>query len=758
MKAIKKRPFAFSCLAFIVFSYLFYFCHQNVKISAAVLSFILGATPLIFRKKAKYFSFYLALPILISSVTSLLYFNLYYNNVISNVKKGADIEFIILEEKYTSETFSNYTVKIESIDGEKTNLKANLLTESDLSAELFSVHSCKATIQLPSKSQNGFSSENYNLSHGIFLSAQAEEEVIPLGKTRKIFPSYQLHKINEFFSSVIDKYIPDGKSALSKALVLGNKSSLEPKSSQSFRLLGMSHILAVSGMHLTILIGSFDALLSKLKTDKILRCVTVISLTLFYAGITGFSMSVKRAAIMLILSALSFLLAKRHDAFTSLCFSGAFLCFIEPHALFDVGLQLSFLSTMGIITFASPASAYLKEKAYLSRSKFKRGLYRFSSALLFGIAPVMFSLPVTWLAFGEVALLSPVSNILFTPLVTLIIYSCPVMLITSFVPPVAGIISFILTYASVFTLNTADRLAHNAPIVSINYDFTAYIVAFLAVSLIILILTDTKHKFLFLIPFITCILAFSLCITAFNQNASDKIKAVYINNQDGDSFLIVSQGKALFCDISGVSYRTAKECEYYLGENHLSRLDSYLVTDYNGRGVETVEKLSCLTVIDKLLLPDPQTDVEKMLADAFIKCTEENNIECVFYNYEDDNQITFDGIKIDVKNFVKTQTNSPSSICVTFSNNGKKFSYIGRGCYSTSQGKQHLTKIFSKADSVVFGSYGRAIKNDEYMSLLYRDGLKLYFPSEDLCNSYRKILPKDDDICVTGEYYEFHLS
>lgn len=758
MKAIKLRPFAFSCCAFILFSYLFYLCPKNIKTVSIIIALVLGTVLLFFGKKARYFSFYLILPILISSVTSLAYFNVHYDKMISYANKTADIEFVILEENYTSATFSTYTVKIESIDGERADYKSTLAVNYDLSADLFSVHSCKSIIEIADESQNGFTSNNYNLSQGIFLSAEADGDITDLGETRKIFPTYYLNQLNEYLSSIIDKFIPSDKSALCKALILGNKSFLNSKDTLNFRLLGMSHILAVSGMHLTILIGSFDAILSKLRVGKKPRYVTIIFLTLFYAGITGFSPSVKRAAIMLIMSCLAFLLSRGHDSFTSLCFSGAFLCLIEPHALFDVGLQLSFLSTMGIIVFASPASAIIKEKADNTNSKAVKLLYKSLSALLFGIAPLTFSLPVIWLSFGEAALLSPVSNIIFTPLISIIMYSCLLLLITSFITPLASIISFIPAYISVFTLKLADKLSHKAPVISINYDFTAYIIAFLVISLIVLVLIDYKNKFVFLIPFVICISAFFVCISTYNYNNSDKIKAVYTNNLYGDSFLIVSNGKALLCDISGCSYRTAKECEYHLGENHITRLDSYLFTDYHGQGIKTIEKISCLTKIDKLLLPKPSNDTEEMLCEAFLDVAKENYIECILYNYEDTDQISFEKLTIDVKNLAKNQINSPSSICVTLSNGNSTFSYIGRSCYTTSQGKQHLTKLFNETDSVLFGSYGKETKNDELMSLFYRPEIKLFFPSDSLYTSYRKTVSKDADVCITGNFYEFDLS
>ena len=757
MTEIKKRPFAFSCCLFILCSYIFYFCPQSVITIAVAITLILGAILMFSGNKSRFLSLYLVIPVLLSSVISLFYFNLYYNKVTSHANKNADIEFVILDKEYESETFSSYTVKIESINGEKAGFKSVLTTEAIIEAELFSVHSCKANINLPNEAQYGFSPKNYNRSQGIFLSAHAESDVFSLEQTRKLFPTYYLHKTNEFFSSVIDKYMPDGKGAFSKALILGDTSVLGPKDNLNFRLLGLSHALAVSGTHLTILIGSFDVLLSKLKLGKNKRCVIVILLTLFYAGLTGFSPAVKRSAIMLIVSCISFLIAKSHDPFTSLCFSGAFLCAFEPHALFDIGLQLSFLSTMGIIVFAIPATRYLDKRSRESNYRSIKLLNKLISALLSGIAPIMFSLPVIWLSFGEIALISPVSNIIFSPLITIIMYTCPILLILSVFPPLASLMAFIPSYTSSFILYLAGKLARKSPVISINYDFTVYIVAFLVISLVIIMLINIKIKSIYIIPFTVTVATFAICITSYNQVNSDKIKAIYTNNPDGDSFIVINDGKALLCDISGCSYQTAKACEYYLGENHLTRLDTYLVTDYNGRGTDTIKRLSCLTRVDRILLPKPYTNSDQILSNAFVQCAKDNNIKHEFYDYKHDTQIAFGKTKIDVKKLSINNINTPSSICVTFHNDSQIFSYVGKGCYSTELGKQHLTKMFNQVDSIMFGSYGKDTNTNERMSLFYRPNIKLFFTTNNLYNKYIKTIPKNADICITGDYYEFNL-
>lgn len=139
-----------------------------------------------------------------------------------------------------------------------------------------------------------------------------------------------------------------GKRALPTALLTGNRDALDGQLRLAYKRLGLSHILAVSGLHLSVIVGGADFLMRKLTVSKRKKNVFLLLLILFFAMICGFSSSVTRAAVMLGLFYLAELLGERSDSLTSLVFAVALILTVRPFSVYDAGLWLSFLATLGI--------------------------------------------------------------------------------------------------------------------------------------------------------------------------------------------------------------------------------------------------------------------------------------------------------------------------------------------------------------------------------------------------------------------------
>ncbi len=367
------------------------------------------------------------------------------------------------------------------------------------------------------------------------------------------------------------------------------------------------------------------------------------------------------------------------------------------------------------------------------------------SLLLYGIVPVMFSIPVIWMSYGEVALLSPITNILFTPSLLAIMYTCPFVLVFSYIPFLAKLFALVSHTSATAMLDLAEYIAPKAPIVSINYDFTVFIIVFLVLAYLLLSLMNTKRKMLYFVPFVTAVLIFALGINIYNaKNGNDK-KLIYSNTFMGDSFLVISNNKGLLCDISGISYQNAKISEYYLNDNHITDLESYVITDYNGAGTDALDSLLSFTRIDNLYIPYAETAEEKLLENKFISYSRENRLNCIMYDINSDSQISFYGVDIDIKNVARNLINAPSSICVTFSNGDNSFSYIGLGAYSTALGKGYITQLFNREKNILFGSYGKE-SNVPITSLLYKNDMKLFFPNQKIYITYFNTIPPSADI------------
>ena len=137
---------------------------------------------------------------------------------------------------------------------------------------------------------------------------------------------------------------------LPSALLLGDRTALSPTLRRDFSRAGVSHLLAVSGLHLTLLFGMLALLLRFLRLPRRVRAVLLTLAAAGYLALLGFPPSATRAAVMLGFVYLSWLCAASADPLTSLGLAGALILGISPCAVADAGFWMSFSATLGLLT------------------------------------------------------------------------------------------------------------------------------------------------------------------------------------------------------------------------------------------------------------------------------------------------------------------------------------------------------------------------------------------------------------------------
>ncbi|MBE6671677.1 MAG: hypothetical protein E7593_05695 [Ruminococcaceae bacterium] len=757
MITLKQRPFSFSCCLFLLCLFLYYVSGTVFTITVLASAILIGIACLFIKHKTKFILLFIIPPIILSSVISIIHFSINYQNVQSYCNKECDTEFFIIDENYLSDTFSTYTVQFEKINNQKVNFKASLSFGGKLDDPYYSSYSAKVLFTSQSEGQAIYLNNSYSISKGIYINAEIIDEITDNEEKIKPFPSYYFYKINDALAKQFKKYMSGEAGALCDALILGNIDKLSQKSINDFRALGLLHMLAVSGTHFSILIVSLDKLVSKLNINKKKKYIVMILLTFTYAGITGFSPAVKRAAIMLILYYASFLIAKNHDSITALCSSVALICFISPNAILDIGMWLSFFSTYGLLEVAIPIDVKLQEYIEEKNLFISKTFTLLIIPLIYGIVPIIFSLPIMWIAFKEIAIISPISNLVFNPPLLVLMYTCPFILLLFFIPPLAKAIAFVSQLAANFMLYLADIWADHSPVVNINYKFTVFIIGFLIISLLIIALTNTKKKYLYFIPFIVSIILFSVCLGIYNVSNKNIQKMIFSSTYYGDSFLIVSNGRSLLCDASGCAYSNVRYGEYFMTENHIKELDSYIVTDYHARGIDSLVYLADKIKIENLYLPVCSINDDKILEQKFIYFADRYNIKIKTYDpytpYNND-LIDFYGISVDIKATAKNTANSPNAMCITISNDRKSLSYVSRGFDSTAYGKSVLTNLYNKQNQFIFGKYGKQTE-PALLSIKYIDHKRIYFANDDVFEIYEDYISKKSRTSIIKDYYIF---
>ena len=159
----------------------------------------------------------------------------------------------------------------------------------------------------------------------------------------------------------------------------------------------MSHILAVSGMHISYIIIGSSILLNKIFGKKKSKIIIILILIL-YSYLTGFSPSIFRASLTGIMVLLSGLIHRKNDIWTSISFSLLLILIYNPFLITNIGLQLSYVGTLGIIVFNKNILKMLN-KGKESKSKIKEVLSVFISAYVVILPIIVFHFNVIGIYF-----------------------------------------------------------------------------------------------------------------------------------------------------------------------------------------------------------------------------------------------------------------------------------------------------------------------------------------------------------------------
>jgi len=207
--------------------------------------------------------------------------------------------------------------------------------------------------------------------------------------------------------------------AIVKAISLGDTHGLSRMQRMAFSSSGLSHLLALSGFHLTILVTLVNVVLLRSCLPWRLRRVMallVIPALWAYAALTGFAPSLVRAVVMCSLLQMAFLLGREYSMLNALGMAALVMLSINPLALLDVGFQLSFVSMLAIGLMALPEINRLGNHGAIGSAVL--------STLIITVSCTLFTMPLVAYYFGRVPLLSVLSNVVATLLATGLIWGC----------------------------------------------------------------------------------------------------------------------------------------------------------------------------------------------------------------------------------------------------------------------------------------------------------------------------------------------
>lgn len=238
--------------------------------------------------------------------------------------------------------------------------------------------------------------------------------------------------------------------AICAALLVGYDDEIDKGVMQSFSHSGTLHILSVSGMHTGVLYGILIFLFSifdKYDRYKKLKCFFVILFLLLFVGITGFSPSVLRAALMLTLVMLGKTFYKQGNSYNTLLLSAFLLLLYNPYLLKDIGFLLSYLAVFGIMYFYPILSSL-----YVFQNKILQWLWM---SVLISVSATLFTLPISLYYFHQFPIWFAFSNLIIIPISMFIMFGAILLILFYKILLFQKFIAFIINAATSFMLEVA---------------------------------------------------------------------------------------------------------------------------------------------------------------------------------------------------------------------------------------------------------------------------------------------------------------
>lgn len=489
-------------------------------------------------------------------------------------------------------------------------------------------------------------------SDGVYLICYAKSEIAVTGRSATAFVYYPL-TVAKNINEAAGELFSEKAAPFMKALLTGYKKDLSEDTEQyaDLAVAGILHVVAVSGMHISYLLGFLMLILRKR------RRVSLVGLPLIwlFTLMTGAAPSMLRAAIMQTMVLSAPLLRRENDDLTAISAALGILLLINPDACASVSLQLSFAAMLGIILFTPKINAYLTNRLlpWVTANRKQKGLHNIArgavfaviSALSASVGALVISTPIMALQFGYVSLYSVLVNVLiFWAVSAAFILGGISVALGAIWAPLAVVTAAAANILTAF-ITGAARAASSLPYAAAyaGYKLFAWWIVFVYAVFGAYCLIARRRRKSLVIPTATaiCALCAVVVFTELNRSVSaPKMTALDVGQgeciifTDGDDTFVVD------CGGKGTFKNAGQTAASKLLSEGRRRIDVLALTHFDEDHVNGVIDLMCRVKVDALVIPDEKSDTREEI----VEFAEEHGT--TVYIIQEDTKLTADGLSL----------------------------------------------------------------------------------------------------------------
>ncbi len=442
-----------------------------------------------------------------------------------------------------------------------------------------------------------------------------------------------LYGLRNAISDICERVFTDTKRSVSaaKAVTAGDRSGLDSFSYAVFANAGISHLLAISGLHISIITSALYYFICAFGVNRRISGIFGAVFALFYAALVGFTPGAVRAAVMMCIVVGSRTVMRRSDSITAMFAALFLLLMINPYAIFSLSLQLSFLSCLGVIVVGPYISRYELFintkciKAPFYKTVPLKLLYLLTAPALVTVAATLFAFPVTYLHFNVLSYVAPLVNVFAVPAYTYaIIITFAALLLYPLLPGLSAIVAYPADLLFRAVNNAASGLyASGVGSVSLKSEHMAVMFA-VALAGIFAVLFARRHRAKVAVSaFAAFALAFAVCSIVNASVIGSSVSVEY--GCDKSVYAYVSnKGAAAYIDMGGkyADYETV-----FVSGNSI--IDNYVIPCYDSNSVARFETFSARLRVRSVIAAKPENAVEYRILSSIKQLANQRNCDII---------------------------------------------------------------------------------------------------------------------------------
>lgn len=522
--------------------------------------------------------------------------------------------------------------------------------------------------------------------------------------------------------------LADGAFGLPSAFLLGDKVALDDTVRRNFARAGVSHLLAISGLHMTLLFGLSEGILCLLRVPKRIRAILLAVLSLAYLILLGFPPSATRAVLMLGVTYLSTLLSARADALTSLGLAGALIVAATPYAVCDAGFWMSYLATFGLLTLAPILQSFQTPGQEKDASLPMRGLaliQKLAFGLGVGILAMTFTLFIVAAVIGEIGILSPLSTVILTPLCGGILLLSPIALCLFGTAAGDVIGSLIRMIGELMARITASLAEPSWAVISLRHPAVLPLAVGMLVALVVLLSMKIpkKRRSVILLPVLVGWALIGGLIAVENMRAAERPMVSFVQpSSQSDALVLAAGGEGFICDLSNGSLTALRGAMLEAERQGATELAVLMLTHYHSRTASSLGAFFAQEKVRTLWVPYPADAEEYSLLSVYWEKAAAAGVTVSVYRPGDlltlfgSSTLTLQTSKL--KRSVQPVLLLGLDTCPAVAGKGEVV-YCGSAVFE-SELAEEASALVSEADTVIFGNHGPLPKQAFGEALSYR--------------------------------------